>query len=179
MAFEIEKKYPLTAKRDSALRERLGGAGATYEGLSNEENTIYRGGVLDETGGVVRIRRVDGKALLTFKRRVEGEHEAKTQIEHESEIANADAVADILHELGLRPVLVYEKRRETWKLGDAEVVLDELPFGLYMEIEGSLTAIKEAEVLLGIEDLPTEVRTYPTLTAELGIDVDGVREARF
>jgi adenylate cyclase class 2 len=179
MALEIEKKYPLTAELNDEIRRRLAEVGAAYVGFGLEENTIYRGGALDETGGVVRIRRVDGKGILTYKRRVESVSDAKEQIEIESEVADADAVAEIVGMLGLRPAVIYEKRRDTWKLRDTEIVIDDLPFGLFMEIEGSLTAIKEAEILLEIEDLPTEPRTYPTLTAELGTDVNGVREARF
>jgi adenylate cyclase, class 2 len=179
MALEIEKKYPITPDLRGTLIDGLKEIGAVFEGRTVEENTIYRGGVLDETGGVVRLRRTAEKATLTFKMRIERDSDAKTQIEHESEISDPDAVAEILAQLGLEARIVYEKRRETWKLRDAEIVLDELPFGLFMEIEGSITAIKEAEILLGIEDLPAEARTYPSLTTELGTNVDGVIEARF
>jgi hypothetical protein len=48
-----------------------------------------------------------------------------------------------------------------------------------MEIEGAITAIKEAEMLLGIEDLETEHETYPRLTARLGKQVGDKIEARF
>ena len=85
----------------------------------------------------------------------------------------------IITELGLKPVLVYEKYRDTWKFRSVEIVLDELPFGEYMEVEGSITAIKEAEILLGLEDLETEHETYPRLTARLGKRSGGVVEARF
>jgi hypothetical protein len=60
-----------------------------------------------------------------------------------------------------------------------EVVLDELPFGSFMEIEGPLTAIAEAEMLLGIEDLEVEHETYPRITARLGKLNNGIIEARF
>ena len=48
-----------------------------------------------------------------------------------------------------------------------------------MEIEGSLTAIKEAEMLLDIEDLETEHETYPRLTARVGKKKGSLVEARF
>jgi len=116
---------------------------------------------------------------LTFKRRIENQSDVKRQIEYETEISDADATDMLIRELGLQPKLVYEKRRKTWRLRKTEIVLDELPFGLFMEIEGSITAIKEAEMLLGIEDLETEHETYPRLTAQLGNRVGTVVEARF
>jgi hypothetical protein len=58
-------------------------------------------------------------------------------------------------------------------------VLDELPFGDYMEIEGSITGIREAEMLLDAQDLEPELETYPRLTAKMGSIVNGVMESRF
>lgn len=179
MSIEIEKKYRLTDDRRAAIEADLREAGAEYIGRDHEENTIYSSETLREKGGVVRIRRTETTSKLTFKKRIENESDVKHQIEHETEIGDPGEVNAILNELGLSPVLVYEKRRDTWKFRSVEVVIDELPFGLYMEIEGSLTSIKEAEMLLDIEDLETEPKTYPRLTMKFGTDVDGVVAARF
>ena len=81
--------------------------------------------------------------------------------------------------MGFQKNLVYEKRRKTWHFRDVELVLDELPFGLFMEIEGSITAIKEAEMLLDIEDFPAEHESYPRLTARFGKRNGDLIEARF
>ena len=148
---EIEKKYRLTAERRDAVLASLEEVGAVFEGEDLEENTIYGGEVLDQTAGIVRIRKTQDRSLLTFKRRVENQADVKQQVEYETEISDADAAVKIIAELGLKPRLVYEKKRKTWHMRRAEIVLDELPFGLFMEIEGSITAIKETEMLLGIE----------------------------
>ena len=58
-------------------------------------------------------------------------------------------------------------------------MLDTLPFGEFMEIEGSITAIKEAEMILDIEGFVAESETYPRLTARLGTMVGNVIESRF
>ena len=58
-------------------------------------------------------------------------------------------------------------------------MLDELPFGDYIEIEGSITAIKEAEILLDLDAFETEHETYPRLTARLGERKGDLIEARF
>jgi len=179
MTIEIEKKYRLgEADRERITRE-LSGLGAEFVGREFEENSIYGGAALGDQAAIIRIRKVGERTLLTYKRRVESEFAVKKQIEHEIQVSDPEATESILHELGLKRRLVYEKYRDTWNLRAVEVVLDELPFGLFMEIEGSITGIKEAEILLAIEDLDTEHETYPLLTARLGKQVGETTEARF
>ena len=179
MSIEIEKKYRLNPERRDDLKRELDASGGEFVGREFEENTIYSNDDLRSTGSIVRIRKTDKRSILTFKRRIENQFDVKQQIEHETEISDAAAAEAIVSELGLTPVLVYEKYRDTWKFRSVEIVLDELPFGEYMEIEGSITAIKEAEILLGIDDLETEHETYPRLTARLGERKGETIEARF
>lgn len=179
MSLEIEKKYRLTPSDRERLTRTLEELGAEFLGSESEENTIFSSEVLRDNGAIVRVRRTDTRVLLTYKRRVETQFDVKQQIEHEVEVSDAESVVAMLHELGLEPRLVYEKRRDTWKFRSVEIVLDELPFGLYMEIEGSVTAIKEAEVLLDADELETEHETYPALTSRLGKQRGNVVEARF
>ncbi|MFN6963101.1 MAG: class IV adenylate cyclase [Pyrinomonadaceae bacterium] len=180
MGIEIEKKYRIDAALAERVRHSLREAGAERQGEVFEENTIYRGGVLDAIGGVFRIRRIDGgRGIFTFKRRIEHASDAKTQVEHETEVADPDELAAILAEAAFEPRLVYEKRRETWSFRKVEIVIDELPFGMFMEIEGSLTGIREAELLLDLDDLEVEHETYPRLTLKLGERRENIVEARF
>jgi adenylate cyclase, class 2 len=176
---EIEKKYRLPEERVDEVISALSEIGAVYEGEDFEENTIYGGEPVDRTGAIVRIRRTQRGAILTFKRRTENVSDTKQQIEHETVIEDADAADQIVRELGMEPRIIYEKKRRTWRRRDVEIVVDVLPFGLFMEIEGSITAIKEAEMLLGIDDLEVEHETYPRLTARTGSKVGDVTESRF
>lgn len=64
-------------------------------------------------------------------------------------------------------------------MDDVEVVMDELPFGLYMEIEGTVEAIESAESNLGLKELEREPRGYPRLTIKYGKTMDGVAVAKF
>ena len=75
--------------------------------------------------------------------------------------------------------MVYEKRRTTWEIGDSEIVIDELPFGLFMEIEGSEKEIARIEKLLAVEGLKAEMETYPRLTVKHGKLKGDIIEARF
>lgn len=180
MPIEIEKKYKLPRELVEPLRLRLKETGAeTVRGEEFEENTIYTGPGLDPRSRVLRLRRVNGRALFTFKERDPSPSAIKRQREEETEVSDADALAAILEALGYRPALVYEKRRATWMLNGAEVVMDELPFGLFLEIEGEEPAILEAEKLLGLQDAEAEHAPYPELTLRHGTERDGVVEARF
>lgn len=179
MSIEIEKKYRLSDEQRQFVLDALEEVGAEYEGEDFEENILYRGGALDKKNAVLRIRKIGAKAILTYKQRIQNELDIKQQIEHETSFENPHELEKIVENLGFMKKLIYEKRRKTWRLREVEIVLDELPFGLFMEIEGSITAIREAEMILDIEDFEAEHKTYPRLTAEFGTANGELIEARF
>lgn len=179
MPIEIEKKYRLTKQQRSDLTNRLREIGAQYWGEDFEENTLYEGGQLDLNRSVLRLRRVGESATLTYKERLAVNSDAKHQREEETKIGNPDAMRSILEAIGFVARVVYEKRRQTWQLGDTEIVVDELPFGLFLEIEGSEDGIASVEEKLGIEKLERESATYPQLARKLGRRTGDMIEARF
>lgn len=179
MAVEIEKKYKLTTDIRERILAVLKKQGAVFEGEDFEVNEIYGGGILDEKKAVLRIRKIEDKTILTFKRRIENNLDYKRQIEHETEIADAAAIKKIIDCLGFQKKIVYEKKRRKWKLKNVEIVLDELPFGLFMEIEGKITDIRLIEILLEAEDFEVVHETYPYLTTKSGKRDGETIEARF
>ena len=179
MGVEIEKKYRLTREQHERVAQRLLDSSATRVGEEFEENTLYAGGLLDTSRQVLRLRRVEGKAVLAYKERIASASFIKRYREDETLVEDAQALADILDALGFRPSLVYEKRRATWQLKGAEVVVDELPFGLFMEIEGEEDDITEIEQVLGLAEAEAEMATYPELTRRYGEKRGSVIEARF
>ncbi|HKO98330.1 MAG TPA: class IV adenylate cyclase [Pyrinomonadaceae bacterium] len=179
MPVEIEKKYRLTQRQRQQILSRLPAIGANREAEDFEENTLYTGETIDVEQCVLRLRRVGGKGTLTYKERSRVHTDIKHQEEDETSVGDPEAMASILDALGFTPILIYEKRRETWKLGETEIVIDELPFGLFMEIEGDEHAIREVEGELAIKGLKSELSSYPRLTLTHGTRVDGVIEARF
>jgi adenylate cyclase class 2 len=179
MAIETEKKYRLDKKRVKTIAKKLEKLGAVFESEVFEENYLHRGGLLDERRAVLRLRKTGETTLLTYKESIRYELDVKHKMEFETQVSDVDAMEKIIEMLGYRLSVVYEKRRRTYHLGDVEVVLDELPFGLYMEIEGTYDAIAKAEKLLGIEDLVPEARGYPRLTVKYGKQRGSVFESRF
>lgn len=179
MSIEVEKKYRLTKEQRTRVWQRLPEIGATRKGEEFEENTIYTGHDLVAGSKVLRLRRVGENATLTFKQRLPSTSSIKLQREEETAVANPAAMSAILEAVGFRPKLVYEKRRETWLIAEAEIVLDELPFGLFMEIEGKESEIEAIEEKLALKDLQPENSTYPQLTLEYGTESGNVIQARF
>ncbi len=176
---EVEKKFRLTKRQRDAVLKRLPAVGAELEGEDFEENTLFNGAALEIGTCVLRLRRVDGKATLTYKKALPGISSIKQRREEETIVADPEAMEAILVALGFTPALVYEKRRQTWRLGNTEIVIDVLPFGLFMEIEGRANEIKLVERKLAMKGLRAEQATYPQLTAKHGKRYEGLIEARF
>jgi adenylate cyclase class 2 len=180
MAVEIEKKYLLDKKKIVELTAKLGELGAQFAYETFEENYLHRGGLLDLRPAVLRLRKTEQRTLLTYKEKVGNDSAFKEQIEFETDVSDVEAMENIIGRLGYTLAIVYEKHRKSWRLGNVEVVLDELPFGYYMEIEGPKEDILKAEQLLGAGDLTPESRGYPRLTLKFGKEgKSGVFEARF
>src|SRR5215210_5382825 len=111
MAIEIEKKYRLTEARMEVVAARLDERGAEFSGEVFEENYLHRGGLLDERGAVLRLRRISGVTLLTYKEKLPTSSGAKHNIEFETVVADVDAAENIIERLGYRLSVVYEKHR--------------------------------------------------------------------
>lgn len=180
MALEIEKKYRIDKKILVELTARLAELGAVFAYEAFEQNYLHQGGDLAERNAFLRLRKTDAGNTLTYKEKVNADAEFKSQIEFETDVSDVEATEQIIERLGYELAIVYEKRRKAWRLGKVEVVLDELPFGFYMEIEGSKQDIRKIEKLLGADVLESEARGYPRLTLKFGrADRQGVVQSRF
>lgn len=107
-------------------------------------------------------RKGDSAAILTYKgppirsKKLENSRHPrglfKIKEEAEVQVTRADLIVSILRALGLRPAFRYEKYRTTYALpalGRLKLELDETPVGIFLELEGSTTAIDRAARLLG------------------------------
>lgn len=179
MSIEIEKKYRLDKKRLVLLTQKLNDAGADFVGEVFEENYLHRGGSIDERGSVLRLRKIGDETILTYKERLRMESGIKHRVEYETAVSDVESMEKIIQALGFKLNVIYEKHRKIWNFMDVEVVLDELPFGVFMEIEGDVEEIEAAEKALEITDLETEPRGYPRLALKYGKMKGDVAEARF
>ena len=179
VGIETEKKFRLQRKHVAKLSRRLEKLGAVFTDEAFERNYLHRGRLLDDRRAVLRLRKTDSRTLLTYKEALGNNGHVKQKIEFETEVGDIEQTEKIIEALGYHLSLIYEKRRKTFVLGTVEVVLDELPFGLYMEIEGTHDDIVRTEKLLGTKKLKPEIRGYPRLTMKHGKMRGSVMEARF
>ncbi len=148
---EIEAK--LLVENLALVESRLAAMGATVRQTRVfERNIRYEdsGRTLTPAGIILRLRQ-DSRAYLTYKGPLAtGTPGLQTRFEAEVTVDDFDTMDLILRKLGYQPFMVYEKYRTTYALGDAEVALDELPYGNFVEIEGAPAAIEALVTGLGL-----------------------------
>jgi adenylate cyclase class 2 len=93
-------------------------------------------GTLRKSYRVLRLRQ-DEKAVLTYKgpgsNAVDG---IRAREEWEVSVSDFSTMQKILESLGYMILFTYEKYRTTYIIDSSHVMLDELPFGHFVEIEG-------------------------------------------
>lgn len=89
---------------------------------------------LQQSGRLLRLRE-DYHVRVTFKENAHNENGIISRTEIEFTADNIEAVQKLFESLGYMIVVGYEKYRRTYQLGDVKVMLDELPFGDFVEIE--------------------------------------------
>jgi|AutmiccommuBRH23_1029490.scaffolds.fasta_scaffold00118_78 adenylate cyclase class 2 len=84
---------------------------------------------------VLRLRK-DTQNILTFKGAAESGKLVSIRQEIEVVVDDFETTRTLLEGLGYEVIMEYEKFRTTYSLLDTLVVLDELPYGDFIEIEG-------------------------------------------
>ena len=108
-------------------------------------------GELRKNFRVLRLRQ-DSEAKFTYK----GPSEERaggvlTRKEIEFTVGSFDAAKEFLELLGFVPVVFYEKYRTTYELHGVHIMLDELPYGTFVEIEGEdIDALQKVSKLLAL-----------------------------
>ncbi len=139
---EIEVKYHVLDA--ASLRRAIESLGAVDRGEVFESNIRYE----DADNRLLRNRvllrlRQDEKATLTYKSDASDQDpEYKVRRELEVTVSDFGTMHRILIALGFHREQVYEKRRRTYRLGDATLCLDAMPFGDFLEIEGEKPDIR-------------------------------------
>jgi adenylate cyclase class 2 len=133
---ETEVKFCLQTPEE--LRKAILAAGAESIGKVFEINIRLddKNNSLSKKKSLLRLRR-DMKTTLTFKSLPETrDNSFKIFNEIEVEVNDFYKAKSILESLGFFEVQRYEKWRETFLFGKAKLLIDNLPYGDFLEIEG-------------------------------------------
>jgi len=164
--YEIEVKLPVPDL--GTLRERLRARKAReITSPHHESNDIYdeTDGTLRNSGRLLRLRRTDHGATLTYKGPARFEEGARTREERETAVSDPNEMERILRALGFERRFRYEKRREEWSLDECVIALDETPIGAFAEIEGDPAAIRRALQHLVLDPADSLPYSYAELYA--------------
>jgi len=149
---EREIKFYIEDLKQIAERLRLCGADLGRPRILERNLRLdTKDNELAQAGRLLRIR-TDDKVSVTYKAdaRVEGGVIARTEIEFAAD--DDRMVRKLFEALGYRVTVTYEKYRSRYTLGDVVVVLDELPFGDFVEIEApNNTLIEGVSQMLGLD----------------------------
>lgn len=187
----IETEVKFWVESLGAIRDRLVDLGAIQVGERVLETNIRLDRPdrsLSASGQALRLRRSqpspppstglqpgsgegakEGRAFtsLTYKARLAGPGGEMAPVkeleEIEVQVSDFHRIQAILERLGFEPIFLYEKYRETFRLGEVEIMLDELPYGCFVEIEGEISAIDHAAAQLGLAAARRVPGTYLSL----------------
>lgn len=93
------------------------------------------GAPLRAEGRVLRLRR-DTAARLTYKGASQNEEGVLSRQEIEFVVEDFEKAKQFLEALGYRRLVYYEKYRTTFEMNATLIMLDEMPYGAFVEIEG-------------------------------------------
>lgn len=146
---EIEVKFAVA--HHAVLRQRILASGARQlQDRHLERNWRFDtpDHALTNAHRVLRVRQAD-HATITYK---SPGATALIRTEIECRVDDSQAATELLEALGYQIFQIYEKYREVFKLGAVEIMLDELPFGSFVELEAaSIDELQTTSELLGLQ----------------------------
>ena len=158
---KIENEIKIRLEYPESTILQLREAGAIFEGVALERTTRVdtEDKTLERKGIFLRVR--DGFSnTITMKEKVGEDTTIKKRFETEFEIEDIDKMINIFKRIGLTYLCIMEKYRMRWLYQNTIITIDELPFGIYMEIEGEEQQILQIKKSLMLDDQPSIIETY-------------------
>ncbi len=138
---ELEVKFNINSL--PALEQRLQFLGARLvQPRVHEVNLRFDtpSGELTRAGRVLRLRQ-DADVRITYKGPGEIQQGVRARQELEFSVSDFDSARALIQALGYEVMMMYEKYRATYDLGEIHITLDEMPYGSFAEIEGPEPAV--------------------------------------
>lgn len=147
---EVEVKFLIQRLAD--ISRRLEDLGAVVESKRVLEHNLRFDTPdrrLEREHQALRLRQ-DSASTLTFKGPSSLQDGIRTRTEIETRVDDFSRTRLLLEALGYVVTFEYEKFRTTYALAETSIMLDELPYGDFVEIEGDPRAIKVVAGQLGL-----------------------------
>ncbi len=154
----------------AAVEAHLQELGAHLEAPRVFENNLRfdtPDGTLARNAQVIRLRQ-DANMRLTYKGPGRFSDGVRLRPEIEFQVNDFESAKAFLEAIGYQVAMAYEKYRTTYALDRTEVVLDELPYGNFVEIEGPDAAtIQAVAEKLGLDWRQGITESYVVLFEQL------------
>ncbi|HRN51179.1 MAG TPA: class IV adenylate cyclase [Anaerolineales bacterium] len=134
---ELEVKFHVA--QPAEIERRLVAAGAVLlHPRTHEYNLRFDSpnGVLGEAHSMLRLRR-DSSSHMTFKGPSTTLGGVLARQEIEFDVSNFTQAQKLIEALGFGSKFMYEKYRTTYVMTGLKITLDEMPYGTFVEIEGT------------------------------------------
>jgi len=107
----------------------------------------------------LRVRSGFGN-IVTLKVKNKDNKNFMQRDEYETEVKDIDTLSEIFSILGFSKRLILEKYRVNFLFKEVKISIDELPFGIYVELEGDENYINEVAEELGLDTTKGITVTY-------------------
>lgn len=137
-----------------------------------EKEAIFIGGNLETTiryddkdlnlskkGIFIRTKSGFGN-VLTIKEKEDGVSNFLERKKTETEVESTESIKYLLEKIGLNNQFVMEKYRLLWKIDNQYINIDELPFGIYLEVKGNNKQINSIIKKLNLKKSKIINKTY-------------------
>jgi predicted adenylyl cyclase CyaB len=146
---EIEIKIRL--KDSQSLKKKVLKLGGRIIEKLKERDTYFDNGRLSGRGEILRLRKLEGKSLLTFKGKAKKNTKLLDREELESYFDDPQTVSLILNKLGFEPIAILEKKISNFSFRGLTLEFHEVAFlGDFLEIEASEKKLKKVLPRLGL-----------------------------
>ena len=170
----IEKEIKIKIEKPTEIIDKLRRNGAVFLGGALERTVRFDTKNLDyeKNGKFIRCRSGFNNTITLKEKINDTTSGVRARKETEFEIEDMDKMEYILQALGLDYKRTMEKYRQQWRMNNVSITIDELCFGVYMEIEGEEAQIYKACEILGIDPNSKILVTYWDLWQEISDSKD-------
>lgn len=168
--YEIEMKFPMPHYGEDELISRLKALGASDGGKFFENNILFdtQHEFLSLNNRLLRLREYKNKYIITLKDKsnIKG-GKFKIREEIETHVSDLFSTLEIFKRMGYNVKLIYQKYRRKMIIDKSEITIDNLPFGDYIEIEGSKESIEKLSEELELLTTDISNKSYVSLYCDI------------